>query len=72
MSDDVNGVPSLADWRALAEAVLQLKAAIDATTATYGRLPCPRCGGLISWSVAGRKRHTRGVCSTAGCVRWIE
>jgi predicted RNA-binding Zn-ribbon protein involved in translation (DUF1610 family) len=67
-----NGVDSLADWRALTEAVLALKAAIDATTATYGRLPCPRCGGVITWSATGRKRHSRGVCSTANCLRWIE
>lgn len=72
MSDPANGVEILADWRALTEAVLQMKAAIEATTATSGRLPCPRCGGLISWKVSGRKRHTRGRCSTADCLSWIE
>jgi len=72
MSDEPNGIPILADWRALTDAVIAMKAAIDATTATAGRLPCPRCGGVITWSVAGRKRHTRGICSTVNCMRWIE
>ena len=36
-------------------------------------MPCPiGCGGTLTYSVAGVNGHMHAVCSTAGCVKWME
>jgi len=68
MNEERNGFETLADWRALTDAVLALKAAIEATTAVYGRLPCPRCGAsldareLPGCPLCGHRHPPDGVC----------
>lgn len=42
----------------------------------HGEEPCPSgCGGKVQWHrdiSRGGRGHTRGVCSTVGCLRWLE
>ena len=37
-----------------------------------GTTKCPCCGGRLGFSKAGSNGHIHALCSTAGCVSWME
>lgn len=38
-----------------------------------GSVPCPSCeGGTLRYSVASYNGHMHGMCTTKGCVSWME
>jgi len=37
-----------------------------------GTMTCPRCGGLLDYTVSSYDGATRGRCRTSGCLRWTE
>lgn len=38
-----------------------------------GTVPCPCCqGGTLAYRVSGFNGHVWGMCSTKGCVKWME
>jgi hypothetical protein len=36
-----------------------------------GRITCTRCGGALRFTI-DYKGISRGQCSSAGCIRWIQ
>lgn len=37
-----------------------------------GVVTCPACGEDLRYSVSGHNGHTSGLCSTGGCLSWIQ
>lgn len=37
-----------------------------------GRVNCPNCAGMLSYSRSANNGHIHAKCSTAGCVAWME
>ncbi len=35
-------------------------------------MPCPKCGGRLSYAVSSYNGATSGRCETGGCLRWAE
>lgn len=56
------------------EARDQVRLAVARTTAVFGRVPCPQCGGVVTWwrIPGGDRRRTGGMCSTAHCIVWKD
>lgn len=37
-----------------------------------GTIPCPVCGAVLNYGIAGGNGHVHGCCSTPGCLQWME
>lgn len=37
-----------------------------------GRIVCPVCGGILSFSIASVNGHIHAACSNPNCIRWME
>lgn len=37
-----------------------------------GHVICPKCGGILWYSVAAYNGHMHGGCETEGCISWME
>jgi len=38
-----------------------------------GIVACPVCGnGKVAYTISGYNKHSRGGCSTPGCIEWRE
>lgn len=37
-----------------------------------GRVVCPKCDGVLNYSIAGSNGHIWAQCETKGCLRWIQ
>jgi len=35
-------------------------------------IDCPICGGVLHYSISGYNGHIHAVCTTDGCVAWME
>jgi hypothetical protein len=57
---------------AAADAMVAAFRAIDDTKADRGDVPCPICGGKLSFAISGPKRHVRAACETQGCLRFMS
>ena len=36
-----------------------------------GKIECPKCGGILHYSVAGGNHHIWGTCETKDCLKWM-
>ena len=52
-------------------AIATINAEYDNVNA-QGIMPCPKCGGELSWSKNGGNGHTMGKCAKEGCMSWIQ
>ena len=55
---------------------IRAREAIEAATGgeygVRGTIPCPNCPGRLRYGVSRSNGHVHAVCSTAGCVGFIE
>ena len=58
------------DWAVSVRAFMAAAAALKTTD--RGTMPCPKCGAVLTFWVVGRKRYSRGLCATLGCIAWLE
>jgi predicted RND superfamily exporter protein len=58
--------------RKLDEAVAHIRKVYKDTGETQGAMKCPLCQGPLYWSLASYNKHTRGGCTTRGCLTWVE
>lgn len=43
----------------------------ETRTGTTGDIPCPKCGAVLYFAVAGGNHHISGQCSTPKCLNWM-
>ena len=70
--NDAETTPSLSPFENLFAALSLIAAEHKRTGEWGGEVACPACGGALRWSKARSNGHVHGVCSTAGCLRWMQ
>lgn len=73
------GAVYMIDWGEAVKGVMKAREAVTKQSRDLGLaagiMRCPVCEkGELTWGAVPTRRglHTRGQCTTAGCVSWIE
>lgn len=68
MYDEIGGLP------VVVIAAAMVKAENEQSGKEQGTFDCPieSCQGTVTWFIAPVSKHTRGKCSSDGCLMWIE
>ncbi|HXJ73244.1 MAG TPA: hypothetical protein VNM37_10330, partial [Candidatus Dormibacteraeota bacterium] len=62
-----------ADFKVQVDAVMKVMEAIGkAPKGGYGTVPCPKCGGTISWVASSYNGHRHAACETPDCIQVME
>lgn len=60
-----------AHLKLMGAAIKAIRADASDKNRSAGQVECPKCKGLLGYSIARSNGHIHGRCETSGCLAWM-